>query len=205
MRPSNQVGNLSVGGTGQKRPMVIWARVEILDDGKRVADSEPRFTEAANGNKRTKIELMKLRLAGARVSFWRGQKPLRRGHRARFGSSLSRYVFWRTVLASAARPRDLNILLMDASREPLCGGVLLPGWPAFGNPLRPFEPRKILIYFYSARNGVWKKRLEAIRESLIRMPGFAFPPLECLVPAVSAARSASSLVQRNSARVLFLH
>jgi len=114
------VGNLSVGGTG-KTPMVIWLAEKFLADGKRVAILS-RGYRGANGTS-DEIELMKFRLRG-RVSFGVGKSRFAEGHRLESRQSIDVFLlddgFQHLQLA-----RDLNILLMDASR-PLAGELLLP-------------------------------------------------------------------------------
>ena len=114
------VGNLTVGGTG-KTPMVIWLAEKFLSDGKRVAILS-RGHRGANGTS-DEIELMKLRLRG-RVSFGVGKDRFAEGHLLESQHSIDVFLlddgFQHLQLA-----RDLNILLMDASR-PLAGESLLP-------------------------------------------------------------------------------
>ena len=109
------VGNLSVGGTG-KTPMVIWLAEKFLADGKRVAILS-RGYRGANGTS-DEIELMKFRLRG-RVSFGVGKNRFAEGHRIESQQFIDVFLlddgFQHLQLA-----RDLNILLMDASR-PLAG------------------------------------------------------------------------------------
>jgi tetraacyldisaccharide 4'-kinase len=114
------VGNLTVGGTG-KTPMVIWLAEKFLADGKRVAILS-RGYRGANGTS-DEIELMKFRLQG-RVSFGVGKNRFAEGHRLESQQSIDVFLlddgFQHLQLA-----RDLDILLMDASR-PLAGESLLP-------------------------------------------------------------------------------
>ena len=114
------VGNLTVGGTG-KTPMVIWLAEKFLGDGKRVAILS-RGYRGPNGTS-DEIELMKFRLQG-RVSFGVGKNRFAEGHRLESQQSIDVFLlddgFQHLQLA-----RDLNILLMDASR-PLAGESLLP-------------------------------------------------------------------------------
>src|ERR1700720_2521081 len=114
------VGNLSVGGTG-KTPMVIWLAEKFLADGKRVAILS-RGYRGANGTS-DEIELMKFRLQG-RVFFGVGKNRFAEGHRLESQQPIDVFLlddgFQHLQLA-----RDLNILLMDASR-PLAGELLLP-------------------------------------------------------------------------------
>jgi len=114
------VGNLTVGGTG-KTPMVIWLAEKFLSDGKRVAILS-RGYRGANGTS-DEIELMKFRLRG-RVLFGVGRDRFAEGHRLETQQAIDVFLlddgFQHLQLA-----RDLNILLMDASR-PLAGELLLP-------------------------------------------------------------------------------
>src|SRR5947208_7710039 len=114
------VGNLTVGGTG-KTPMVIWLAEKFLSDGKRVAILS-RGYRGANGTN-DEIELMKFRLRG-RVLFGVGKDRFAEGHRLETQHCIDVFLlddgFQHLQLA-----RDLNILLMDASR-PLAGELLLP-------------------------------------------------------------------------------
>jgi tetraacyldisaccharide 4'-kinase len=114
------VGNLTVGGTG-KTPMVIWLAEKFLADGKRVAILS-RGYRGANGTS-DEIELMKFRLQ-SRVSFGVGKDRFAEGLRLELRQAIDVFLlddgFQHLQLA-----RDLNILLMDASR-PLAGEFLLP-------------------------------------------------------------------------------
>jgi tetraacyldisaccharide 4'-kinase len=114
------VGNLTVGGTG-KTPMVIWLAEKFLADEKRVAILS-RGYRGANGTS-DEIELMKFRLQG-RVSFGVGKNRFAEGQRLESKQPIDIFLlddgFQHLQLA-----RDLNILLMDASR-PLAGESLLP-------------------------------------------------------------------------------
>jgi len=114
------VGNLTVGGTG-KTPMVIWLAEKFLAEGKRVAILS-RGYRGANGTS-DEIELMKFRLQD-RVSFGVGKNRFAEGHRLESQQSIDVFLlddgFQHLQLA-----RDLDILLMDASR-PLAGESLLP-------------------------------------------------------------------------------
>ena len=114
------VGNLTVGGTG-KTPMVIWLAEKFLGDGKRVAILS-RGYRGTNGTS-DEIELMKFRLQG-RVTFGVGKNRFAEGRRLESQQSIDVFLlddgFQHLQLA-----RNLNILLMDASR-PLAGESLLP-------------------------------------------------------------------------------
>jgi tetraacyldisaccharide 4'-kinase len=114
------VGNLTVGGTG-KTPMVIWLAEQFLAEEKRVAILS-RGYRGANGTS-DEIELMKFRLQN-RVSFGVGKDRFAEGHRLESRQAIDVFLlddgFQHLQLA-----RDLDILLMDASR-PLAGEALLP-------------------------------------------------------------------------------
>jgi tetraacyldisaccharide 4'-kinase len=114
------VGNLTVGGTG-KTPMVIWLAEKLLADKKRVAILS-RGYRGSNGTS-DEIELMKIRLQG-RVSFGVGRDRFAEGRKLESQQSIDVFLlddgFQHLELA-----RDLDILLMDASR-PLAGESLLP-------------------------------------------------------------------------------
>jgi len=117
--PVISVGNLTVGGTG-KTPMVIWLAEHLLAEGKRVAILS-RGYRGANGTS-DEVELMRFRFQG-RVSFGVGKDRFAEGCRLESQEHLDVFLlddgFQHLQLA-----RDLNILLMDASR-PL-GDALLP-------------------------------------------------------------------------------
>jgi tetraacyldisaccharide 4'-kinase len=114
------VGNLTVGGTG-KTPMVIWLAEKFLAEGKRVAILSRGYRGAAGTS--DEIKLMKFRLQG-RVAFGVGKNRFAEGHKLESHQSIDVFLlddgFQHLQLA-----RDLNILLMDASR-PLTGEALLP-------------------------------------------------------------------------------
>src|SRR6267142_647316 len=114
------VGNLTVGGTG-KTPMVIWLAEKFLSDGKRVAILS-RGYQGANGTS-DEIELMKFRLQG-RVAFGVDKNRFAEGQRLESQQPIDVFLlddgFQHLQLA-----RDLDILLMDASRR-LAGEALLP-------------------------------------------------------------------------------
>jgi len=114
------VGNLTVGGTG-KTPTVIWIAERFLAEGKRVAILS-RGYGGENGTS-DEIELMRFRLQG-RVSFGVGKNRFAAGRRLESQQPIDVFLlddgFQHLQLA-----RDLDILLMDASR-PLAGESLLP-------------------------------------------------------------------------------
>jgi len=117
------VGNLTVGGTG-KTPMVIWLAEKFLAEGKRVAILS-RGYRGTNGTS-DEIEVMKFRLQG-RTSFGIGTDRFAEGQRIESQQPIDVFLlddgFQHLKLA-----RDLDILLMDASR-PLHGESLLPAGP----------------------------------------------------------------------------
>src|SRR6266850_1195990 len=133
------VGNLTVGGTG-KTPMVIWLAEKFLSDGKRVAILS-RGHRGANGTS-DEIELMKLRLRG-RVSFGVGKDRFTEGHLLESQHSIDVFLlddgFQHLQLA-----RDLNILLMDASR-PLAGEALLPAGQ-LREPLAAMSRANLIVF-----------------------------------------------------------
>jgi tetraacyldisaccharide 4'-kinase len=114
------VGNLTVGGTG-KTPMVIWLAEKFLAEGKHIAI----LSRGYRGSNRTsdEIELMKFRLQD-RVAFGVGRNRFAEGRRLEAQQSIDIFLlddgFQHVQLA-----RDLDILLMDASR-PMQGELLLP-------------------------------------------------------------------------------
>ena len=106
------VGNLTVGGTG-KTPMVIWLAEKFLADGKRVAILS-RGYKGANGTS-DEIELMKFRLQG-RVSFGVGKDRFAEGHQLESQQPVDVFLLDDGFQHLKLR-RDLDILLMDASRS----------------------------------------------------------------------------------------
>ena len=133
------VGNLTVGGTG-KTPMVIWLAEKFLGDGKSVAILS-RGYRGANGTN-DEIELMKFRLQG-RVLFGAGKNRFAEGLRLEAKQSVDVFLlddgFQHLQLA-----RDLNILLMDASR-PLTGESLLPAG-RLREPLAAMSRANLIIF-----------------------------------------------------------
>jgi len=114
------VGNLTVGGTG-KTPMVIWLAEKLLAEGKQVAILS-RGYRGVNGTS-DEIELMRSRLQNL-VSFGVGKNRFAEGQRLESQQSIDVFLlddgFQHLQLA-----RDINILLVDASR-PLHNESLLP-------------------------------------------------------------------------------
>lgn len=133
------VGNLTAGGTG-KTPMVIWLAEKFLAEGKRVAILS-RGYRGANGTS-DEIELMKFRLHG-RVVFGIGKNRFAEGHRLESQQPIDVFLlddgFQHLQLA-----RDLNILLMDASR-PLTGESLLPAG-RLREPLAAMSRANLIIF-----------------------------------------------------------
>jgi tetraacyldisaccharide 4'-kinase len=156
------VGNLTVGGTG-KTPMVIWLAEKFLADGKRVAILS-RGYRGANGTS-DEIELMKFRLQG-RVSFGVGKNRFAEGRRLESQQPIDLFLlddgFQHLRLA-----RDLNILLMDASR-PLAGESLLPAG-RLREPVGAMSRANLIIF---TRAETASGTLEAIRK-LDQYPVFA--------------------------------
>lgn len=114
------VGNLTVGGTG-KTPMVIWLAEKFIAEGKRVAILS-RGYHGRNGTS-DEIELMKHRLQ-KRALFGVGKDRHARGSALEREGKVDVFLlddgFQHLPLA-----RDLDVLLMDASR-PLANELLLP-------------------------------------------------------------------------------
>src|SRR5256712_10340872 len=156
------VGNLTVGGTG-KTPMVIWLAEKFLAEGKRVAILS-RGYRGTNGTS-DEIELMRFRLQD-RVSFGVGGNRFTQGRRLESQQSIDVFLlddgFQHLQLA-----RDLDILLMDASR-PLAGEALLPAGP-LREPLAAMSRANLIIF---TRAETASGTLEAIRK-LDQYPVFA--------------------------------
>ncbi len=160
--PVISVGNLTVGGTG-KTPVVIWLAEKFLADGKRVAILS-RGYRGANGTS-DEIELMKARLQG-RVFFGVGKNRFAEGHRLELQHHIDVFLlddgFQHLKLS-----RDLNILLMDASR-PLAGEFLLPAGP-LREPVAAMSRANLIIF---TRAETTSGTLEAIGK-LHQYPVFA--------------------------------
>ncbi len=137
--PVVSVGNLTVGGTG-KTPMVIWLAEWFLAEGKRVAILS-RGYRGVNGTS-DEIELMKFRLQG-RVAFGVGKDRFREGQGIESQQPVDVFLlddgFQHLQLA-----RDLDILLMDASRG-LAGESLLPAG-RLREPLSAMGRANILVF-----------------------------------------------------------
>jgi tetraacyldisaccharide 4'-kinase len=160
--PVVSVGNLTVGGTG-KTPMVIWLAERFLAEGKRVAILS-RGYRGANGTS-DEIELMKFRLQN-RVSFGVGKNRFAEGQRLESQQSIDIFLlddgFQHLQLA-----RDLDILLMDASR-PLGRESLLPAG-CLREPLSAMARANILVF---TRTETMPGTIEAIGK-LNQYPVFA--------------------------------
>src|SRR5882757_9513903 len=156
------VGNLTVGGTG-KTPMVIWLAEKFLGDGKQVAILS-RGYRGANGTS-DEIELMKFRLQN-RVSFGVGKNRFAEGRRLASQQPIDVFLlddgFQHLQLA-----RDLDILLMDASR-PLAGEALLPAG-RLREPLTAMSRANLIVF---TRAEAASGTLEAIAK-LKQFPVFA--------------------------------
>jgi tetraacyldisaccharide 4'-kinase len=160
--PVISVGNLTVGGTG-KTPMVIWLAEHFLAQGKRVAI----LSRGYRGEQGTsdEIELMKFRLQG-RVSFGIGGDRFEQGHRLESQEPIDVFVlddgFQHLQLA-----RDLNILLLDASRA-LHGEPLLPAG-RLREPLSGMSRANLILF---TRTETMPGTREAIQK-LSQLPVFA--------------------------------
>jgi len=133
------VGNLTVGGTG-KTPMVIWIAEKFLADGKRVAILS-RGYRGTNGTS-DEIEVMKFRLQG-RISFGVGKNRFVEGQHLEAREPIDVFLlddgFQHLKLA-----RDLDILLMDASRS-LHGESLLPAGP-LREPVSAMSRANVVVF-----------------------------------------------------------
>jgi tetraacyldisaccharide 4'-kinase len=156
------VGNLTVGGTG-KTPMVIWLAEKFLAEGKRVAILSRGYRGA--GGTSDEIELIKFRLKN-RVSFGVGSNRFSEGQRLESHQPIDVFLlddgFQHLQLA-----RDLDILLMDASR-PLGGEALLPAG-RLREPLTAMSRANLIIF---TRAETASGTLEAIAK-LQQFPVFA--------------------------------
>jgi len=159
--PVISVGNLTVGGTG-KTPMVIWLAEQLLAEGKRVAILS-RGYRGANGTS-DEVELMKFRLQD-RVSFGVGKDRFAEGCRLESQEPIDVFLlddgFQHLQLA-----RDLNILLMDASR-PLSDALLPAG--RLREPLMAMSRADVIVF---TRTEMAAGTLEAIGK-LGKYPVFA--------------------------------
>jgi tetraacyldisaccharide 4'-kinase len=156
------VGNLTVGGTG-KTPMVIWLAEKFLADGKRVAI----LSRGYRGKKGTsdEIELMKFRLQ-ERVSLGVGKRRFVEGRRLEERQPVDIFLlddgFQHLQLA-----RDLDILLMDASRSLQTEALLPVG--RLREPLSAMARANAIVF---TRTETVPGTLQAI-EKLSRFPVFA--------------------------------
>ena len=133
------VGNLTVGGTG-KTPLVIWLAEKFLADGKRVAILS-RGYRGANGTS-DEIELMKFRLQG-RVSFGVGKDRYNEGHLLESKQPVDVFLL-DDGFQHLQLDRDLDILLMDASRS-LSGDSLLPAG-SLREPVTAMSRANLIIF-----------------------------------------------------------
>ena len=137
--PVVSVGNLTVGGTG-KTPMVIWLAEKLLAEGKCVAILS-RGYRGSNGTS-DEIELMKFRLRN-RALFGVGKDRFLEGQRLESQQPIDVFLlddgFQHLQLA-----RDLDVLLMDASR-PLAGEMLLPAG-RLREPLSAMGRANVLVF-----------------------------------------------------------
>lgn len=156
------VGNLTVGGTG-KTPMVIWLAEKFLVDGKRVAILS-RGYKGRNGTS-DEIELMKFRLQG-RVSFGVGRDRFAEGHHLESQQPVDVFLLDDGFQHLQLR-RDLDILLMDASRS-LTGESLLPAG-SLREPLTAMSRANLIVF---TRAETMSGTLEAIGK-LNKYPVFA--------------------------------
>lgn len=156
------VGNLTVGGTG-KTPMVIWLAEQFLAQRKRVAI----LSRGYRGKQGTsdEIEVMKFRLQG-RVPFGVGGDRYEQGRRLESERPIDVFLlddgFQHLQLA-----RDLNILLLDASRA-LHGELLLPAG-RLREPLSGMSRANLIVF---TRTDTMPGAREAI-EKLSQLPVFA--------------------------------
>lgn len=133
------VGNLTVGGTG-KTPMVIWLAKKFLAEGKRVAILSRGYR--GSGGTSDEIELMKHRLHD-KVTFGVGKNRFSEGHRIEQQHPVDIFLlddgFQHLPLA-----RDLDILLMDASR-PVHRASLLPAG-SLREPVSAMSRADLLVF-----------------------------------------------------------
>jgi len=156
------VGNLTVGGTG-KTPMVIWLAEQFLSEGKRVAILS-RGYRGVNGTS-DEIELMKSRLQN-RVSFGVGKDRFAEGHRIESRQAIDVFLL-DDGFQHLQLTRDLDILLMDASRQ-LAREALLPAG-RLREPIAAMSRANLIVF---TRAETASGTLEAIRK-LDQYPVFA--------------------------------
>ncbi len=156
------IGNLSVGGTG-KTPMVLWLAERLHARGKKVAILS-RGYGGSNGSS-DEIELMKQRLQD-RVEFGIGKNRFLEGKRIESQRNIDVFLlddgFQHLALA-----RDLDIVLIDASRE-TAKERLLPA----GNLREPFSAmmRANLLVFTRVENA---RGARAAIQKMGKIPVFA--------------------------------
>jgi tetraacyldisaccharide 4'-kinase len=133
------VGNLTVGGTG-KTPMVIWLAEKFIAEGKRVAVLSRGYRGTAGTS--DEIELMKNRLQD-KVAFGVGKDRFAEGHRIEQERTIDIFLlddgFQHLALA-----RDLDILLMDASRAAHRSSLLPAG--SFREPVSAMSRADLLVF-----------------------------------------------------------
>ncbi|MGC2526779.1 MAG: tetraacyldisaccharide 4'-kinase [Candidatus Acidiferrum sp.] len=144
------VGNLTVGGTG-KTPMVIWLAEKFLAEGKRVAILSRGYH--GSGGTSDEIELMKHRLQ-KKVIFGVGKDRYAEGHHIEQEQLIDIFLlddgFQHLPLA-----RDLDILLMDASRPVHRASVLPAG--SLREPVSAMSRADLLVFTrVSAQAGTLK-------------------------------------------------
>jgi tetraacyldisaccharide 4'-kinase len=156
------IGNLSVGGTG-KTPMVLWLAERLHARGEKVAILSRGYR--GSGGSSDEIELMKQRLQD-RVEFGIGKNRFLEGKRIESQRKIDIFLlddgFQHMALA-----RDLDIVLIDASRE-MAKEQLLPA----GNLREPFSAmmRANLLVFTRVENS--PGALTAIQK-MVKIPVFA--------------------------------
>jgi tetraacyldisaccharide 4'-kinase len=156
------IGNLSVGGTG-KTPMVLWLAERLHARGKKVAILS-RGYRGSDGTS-DEIELMKQRLQD-RVEFGIGKNRFLEGKRIESQRNIDVFLlddgFQHLALA-----RDLDIVLIDASRE-MAKEQLLP----VGNLREPFSAimRANLLVFTRVENA---PKARAAIQKMGEIPVFA--------------------------------
>ena len=156
------IGNLSVGGTG-KTPMVLWLAERLLARGKKVAILSRGYL-GSNGTS-DEIELMKRHLQD-RVEFGIGKNRFLEGQRIEAQHHIDVFLlddgFQHFALA-----RDLDIVLIDASRE-MAKERLLPA----GNLREPFSAmmRADLLVFTRVENA---PQARAAIQRMGKIPVFA--------------------------------
>jgi tetraacyldisaccharide 4'-kinase len=133
------VGNLTVGGTG-KTPMVMWLAERLLAEGKRVAILSRGYRSVKGTS--DEIELMKQRFQ-ERVAFGVGTDRFVQGRHLEAQENIDVFLlddgFQHLQLA-----RDLDILLMDASRQ-MAKERLLPAGQ-LREPLSALSRANLLIF-----------------------------------------------------------